>query len=138
MAPVVWGVAIAVCSLIPAVGASIVWAPVALFWLLSGDLVRGVGLIVIGAGVIGLVDNVLRPVLLSGRTSVSGLVVFIGLLGGVSAFGFVGLVLGPIVLVIAALAPQRVDASRATRESVTGQAPARSQRLDRMRPRLPL
>ena len=43
----------------------------------------------------------LRPVLLSGRTSASGLVVFIGLLGGVSAFGFVGLVLGPIVLVIA-------------------------------------
>jgi predicted PurR-regulated permease PerM len=101
VAPVVWGVAIAVCSLIPAVGASIVWAPVALFWLLSGDFVRGVSLIVIGAGVIGLVDNVLRPVLLSGRTSVSGLVVFIGLLGGVSAFGFVGLVLGPIVLVIA-------------------------------------
>ena len=43
----------------------------------------------------------LRPLLLSGRTSASGLVVFIGLLGGVSAFGFVGLVLGPIVLVIA-------------------------------------
>jgi predicted PurR-regulated permease PerM len=100
VAPVVWGVAVAVCSLIPAVGASIVWAPVAIFWLLSGEVMRGVILIVIGAGVIGLVDNVLRPVLLSGRTSVSGLVVFIGLLGGVGAFGFVGLVLGPIVLVI--------------------------------------
>ena len=85
---------------------------------------RGVALIVIGAGVIGLVDNVLRPVLLSGRTSVSGLMVFIGLLGGVSAFGFVGLVLGPIVLVIAAPLLQRVDAAGATRESVTGQAPA--------------
>jgi predicted PurR-regulated permease PerM len=99
-APVAWGVAVAICSLIPAVGASIVWAPVALWWLLSGEIVRGVVLMVVGAGVIGLVDNVLRPVLLSGRTSVSGLVVFIGLLGGVSAFGFVGLVLGPIVLVI--------------------------------------
>ena len=99
-APVAWGVAVAICSLIPAVGASIVWAPVALWWLLSGEVVRGVILIIVGAGVIGLVDNVLRPVLLSGRTSVSGLIVFIGLLGGVSAFGFVGLVLGPIVLVI--------------------------------------
>jgi predicted PurR-regulated permease PerM len=99
-APVAWGVAVAICSLIPAVGASIVWAPVALWWLLTGEVIRGVILIVVGAGVIGLVDNVLRPVLLSGRTSVSGLVVFIGLLGGVSAFGFVGLVLGPIVLVI--------------------------------------
>jgi predicted PurR-regulated permease PerM len=100
-APVAWGVAVAICSLIPAVGASIVWAPVALWWLLTGEVVRGVILIIVGAGVIGLVDNVLRPVLLSGRTSVSGLIVFIGLLGGVSAFGFVGLVLGPIVLVIA-------------------------------------
>jgi predicted PurR-regulated permease PerM len=100
-APVAWGVAVAICSLIPAVGASIVWAPAALYWLLTGDVGRGVTLIVIGAGVIGLVDNVLRPVLLSGRTSVSGLIVFIGLLGGVGAFGFVGLVLGPIVLVLA-------------------------------------
>ena len=48
-----------------------------------------------------MADNVLRPLLLSGRTSAGGLVVFIGLLGGVSAFGFVGLVLGPIVLVTA-------------------------------------
>lgn len=100
-APAAWGVAVAICSLIPAVGASIVWAPVALWWLLTGELVRGIALIVVGAGVIGLVDNVLRPILLSGRTSVSGLIVFIGLLGGVGAFGFVGLVLGPIVLVIA-------------------------------------
>ena len=56
---------------------------------------------VICAVVLGSADNVLRPLLLSGRTSASGLVVFIGLLGGASAFGFVGLVLGPIVLVIA-------------------------------------
>ena len=68
----------------------------------------GADLIVIGTHgrggmervVLGSVDNVLRPILLAGRTSASGLVVFIGLLGGVSAFGFVGIVLGPIVLVI--------------------------------------
>lgn len=100
-APVAWGVAIAVCSLIPVVGATLVWVPVAVWWLLSGEIVRGLVLVGIGAGVIGLVDNVLRPILLSGRTSVNGLVVFLGLLGGVSAFGFVGLVLGPVVLVIA-------------------------------------
>lgn len=100
-APVVWGAVIAICSLIPVVGATLVWVPVALWWLLSGEVLRGVILVAIGAGVIGLVDNVLRPVLLSGRTSVNGLIVFIGLLGGVGAFGFVGLVLGPIVLVTA-------------------------------------
>ncbi len=99
--PAAWGAAIAVCSLIPVVGTTLVWLPVAAWWLLSGEIVRGLILVAIGAGVIGLVDNVLRPVLLAGRTSANGLVVFIGLLGGVAAFGFVGLVLGPIVLVIA-------------------------------------
>ncbi|MCA1585887.1 MAG: AI-2E family transporter [Acidobacteria bacterium] len=100
-APAVWGVAMGFCSLIPVVGATLVWVPTAIWLLLSGEIGRGLVLAGIGAGVIGTADNVLRPILLSGRTSVNGLVVFIGLLGGVSAFGFVGLVLGPIVLVIA-------------------------------------
>jgi predicted PurR-regulated permease PerM len=98
-APAAWGVAIGICSLIPVVGATIVWVPVALWWLLSGAVMKAVILTGVGAGVIGMVDNVLRPVLLSGRASVNGLVVFIGLLGGAAAFGFVGLVLGPIILV---------------------------------------
>ncbi len=100
-APVAWSVVMAICSLIPVVGATLVWVPVALWFALSGEIVKAIVLTAIGAGVIGMVDNFLRPVLLSGRTSVNGLVVFIGLLGGTSAFGFVGLVLGPIVLVIA-------------------------------------
>lgn len=100
-APAVVGAAIAICSLLPVVGATIVWVPVAIWLFLSGEVVRAVVLTALCAGVLGSVDNVLRPVLLAGRTSASGLVVFIGLLGGVSAFGFVGIVLGPIVLVIA-------------------------------------
>ncbi|MFL6280901.1 MAG: AI-2E family transporter [Vicinamibacterales bacterium] len=100
-AAVIWGVVMAVCSLIPLIGAALVWAPTALWLLLSGDVVRGVILILVGILGIGLVDNILRPLLLSGRTSASGLVVFLGLLGGAAAFGFIGLVLGPIVLVTA-------------------------------------
>jgi len=100
-APAVVGAAIAICSLLPVVGATIVWVPVAIWLFLSGEMVRAVVLTALCAGVLGSVDNVLRPLLLAGRTSASGLVVFIGLLGGVSAFGFVGIVLGPIVLVIA-------------------------------------
>jgi predicted PurR-regulated permease PerM len=99
--PVAWGVAIGICSLIPVVGATLVWVPVALWWLLSGSVMKALILAGIGAGVIGMVDNILRPIILSGRASVNGLVVFIGLLGGVAAFGFVGLVLGPIILVTA-------------------------------------
>jgi predicted PurR-regulated permease PerM len=100
-APVVWGVAMALCALIPLVGSALVWVPTALWLVLSGDVARGVILVVIGVFGIGMVDNILRPVLLSGRTSASGLVIFLGLLGGVSAFGFIGLVLGPIILVTA-------------------------------------
>lgn len=100
-APAVWGVAMAICALLPVVGATIVWVPMAGWLFLSGDIARAVVLTVICAVVLGSADNVLRPLLLSGRTSASGLVVFIGLLGGVAAFGFVGLVVGPIVLVIA-------------------------------------
>jgi predicted PurR-regulated permease PerM len=100
-APVIWGVIMAMTSLIPLVGAALVWLPASLWLLLSGEVVRGIILLVIGGAGISLVDNILRPLLLSGRTSASGLVVFLGLLGGVAAFGFVGLVLGPIVLVTA-------------------------------------
>ena len=100
-APVIWGVVMAMTSLIPIVGAALVWLPTVLWLLLSGDVVRGVVLLIVGSVGISMVDNIMRPVLLSGRTSASGLVVFLGLLGGVSAFGFVGLVLGPIVLVTA-------------------------------------
>jgi predicted PurR-regulated permease PerM len=99
-APLVWGTVLGICSLLPVVGATIVWVPVAVWLFLAGDVGRAVILTGLCGLVLGSVDNVLRPVLLAGRTSASGLVVFIGLLGGVSAFGFVGIVLGPIVLVI--------------------------------------
>lgn len=99
--PLLWGVVMAFCSLIPVVGAAIVWLPAAVWLLLSDQVVRGVILIAIGVGGIGMADNILRPLLLSGRSSGSGLVVFLGLLGGVAAFGFIGVILGPVVLVTA-------------------------------------
>ena len=101
-APLLWGVVTAFCSLVPVVGSAIVWLPAAVWLLLSGEMARGVILIAVGVGGIGMADNILRPLLLSGRSSGSGLVVFIGLLGGVVAFGFIGLILGPLVLVTAA------------------------------------
>ncbi len=98
-APVVWAVVIAFASLIPAVGSALVWLPAALWLLLSGDVGRGLTMLFIGVFGISMVDNVLRPLLLSGRAQTSTLVIFFGLLGGVAAFGFVGLVVGPVILV---------------------------------------
>ena len=99
--PVFLGVLTAFFSLLPAVGSWIVWVPAAIWLFASGDVTRGLVLTGVGVGIIGMVDNVLRPILLSGRASMSGLLIFIGLLGGVSAFGFIGLVVGPVVLVTA-------------------------------------
>ena len=98
-APAFWGVVLALCSLLPVVGAALVWAPAGLWLLLSGETTRGVIMLVVGVLGISMVDNVLRPLLLSGRTQASGLVIFFGLLGGAAAFGFIGLVIGPIILV---------------------------------------
>lgn len=101
-APVVWGTVMALLSLVPLVGSSIVWGPVAAWFLLTGDVPRGIAMIGIGGGLVGMADNILRPVLLSGRSSMNGLVTFVALLGGVSAFGLIGLVFGPVVVAVGA------------------------------------
>ena len=98
-APLFWGVVLAFCSLIPVVGAALVWVPAGLGLLAVGEVGRGVAMLIVGALGISMIDNVLRPLFMSGRTQVSGLVIFFGLLGGAAAFGFVGLVIGPIILV---------------------------------------
>jgi predicted PurR-regulated permease PerM len=99
-APVFWGVIMAFFSLLP-LGAWIVWMPVALWLLLTGEVGRGIALSAIGAGGISLIDNVLRPILLAGRTEMNGLLVFISLLGGIATFGLLGLVLGPVIMATA-------------------------------------
>lgn len=98
--PVFWGVVMGFFSLLPLVGAWVVWLPAALFLLLEGEVARAIILVVVGALVIGLVDNLARPWLISGRVQLNGLLVFIGVLGGIAAFGPVGLVLGPLIMAI--------------------------------------
>jgi predicted PurR-regulated permease PerM len=96
--PVFWGVMMGFFSLLPVIGAWVIWAPAAIWLAMTGHVVQAVVLAGFGAVVVGLVDNFLRPVLLSGRAELNGLLIFIGLLGGVAVFGFLGLVLGPIIL----------------------------------------
>jgi predicted PurR-regulated permease PerM len=97
-APVFWGVMTSAFSVIPAVGSGIVWLPAAIWLFASGEVAKGIILVVFGTVVIGMADNVLRPLLLSGRTSMHGLLVFISLMGGIGAFGFIGLVMGPVAV----------------------------------------
>jgi predicted PurR-regulated permease PerM len=92
-----WGVLMVFLSMLPAVGAALVWAPVAAFLILSDDVLRGAILIAIGVGVIGLVDNVLRPPLVGKETKLPDYVVLVSTLGGLSLFGINGFVLGPMI-----------------------------------------
>lgn len=96
-APVLWGVIMAFLSLLPAIGAAVVWFPVALYLLAIGSLWHGIVLLLFGAGVIGLVDNVLRPYLVGKDTKMPDYVVLISTLGGIVAFGLNGFVLGPLI-----------------------------------------
>jgi predicted PurR-regulated permease PerM len=92
-----WAVLMAFLSLLPAVGAGLVWLPVALYLLMTGALWQGVGLIAYGVLVIGLVDNVLRPVLVGKDTQMPDYLVMITTLGGMALIGINGFVVGPAV-----------------------------------------
>jgi predicted PurR-regulated permease PerM len=100
--PLFWGVAMAFFSLVPVVGSGLIFVPAALWLGFTGHWGRALLLLVICAGVTTIVDNVLRPILLGGRTELSGLVIFISVVGGVAVFGMLGLVLGPILVATAA------------------------------------
>lgn len=95
-----WGVLMGVLSLLPAVGASLIWAPVAIYFLSTGLFAKGIGLIAYGLLVIGLVDNVLRPLLVGKDTKIPDYVILISTLGGLSLFGLNGFVIGPLIAAI--------------------------------------
>jgi predicted PurR-regulated permease PerM len=92
-----WAVIMAFLSLLPAVGAGLVWMPVALYLLATGAVWQGIALIAYGVLVIGLIDNVLRPILVGKDTRMPDYVVLISTLGGMVVFGINGFVIGPVI-----------------------------------------
>ena len=97
---VLWGAVMAVLSLLPAVGAALVWGPVAAYFFFSGEVVKGIGLTVWGVLVIGLVDNVLRPILVGKDTRMPDYLVLVATLGGIVVFGLNGFVIGPVIAAV--------------------------------------
>jgi predicted PurR-regulated permease PerM len=92
-----WGVVMAVLSLIPVVGAALIWGPVAIYLFAIGEWVQGLILAGFGAGVIGLVDNILRPILVGRDTKLPDYIVLLSTLGGFILFGMSGFVIGPLI-----------------------------------------
>lgn len=97
---IVWGVVMTFLSMIPMLGAFLVWVPAAIYLALTGHPVKAVLLVLWGTLVIGMIDNFLRPKLVGERTKLHELLIFFAVLGGLQVFGVLGIVLGPVILAI--------------------------------------
>jgi len=99
--PVVFGVLASLAALVPLVGSSLVWAPAAIMLAVQGRVGAALFLVFWGMVVVSLVDNIVRPLVVSGRAQISTLPVLLGLMGGLATFGAIGIVLGPVVIALA-------------------------------------
>jgi predicted PurR-regulated permease PerM len=96
-APLLWGVIMTLLSLVPMIGAGLVWLPVALYLFAIGDFTSAIILVGFGVAVIGLVDNILRPILVGRDTKLPDYLVLLSTLGGFTVFGMNGFVIGPLI-----------------------------------------
>jgi predicted PurR-regulated permease PerM len=98
--PAVFGVLTAFSAIVPIVGTTLVWLPGALYLILAGKTLYGVGLLLWGAIVVSRVDGILLPLLIGGQVEIPLALILVGVVGGVFAFGLMGLVIGPLLLVV--------------------------------------
>jgi predicted PurR-regulated permease PerM len=120
-----WSVATSLFSMIPLAGAASVWVAASLYLLATGAWGKAIFMAAWGAGVISTADNIVRPLVLSGRVKLHTLLIFFSLLGGVKAFGIIGLFLGPIIVSVAMalleiLQEERIDWERRSGAAVAG------------------
>ncbi|MFB0508668.1 MAG: AI-2E family transporter [Thermodesulfobacteriota bacterium] len=99
-APIFWGTVMVFLSFLPIVGPVLVWGPVVVYFFFQGSFLKGIILLIWGGAVVGLSDNFLRPMLISKRTKLHTILLFFGVLGGIKAFGLLGLMVGPLVVTI--------------------------------------
>lgn len=98
--PIFWGTAMALLSFIPIGGTALIWVPLAITLLIQGMFLKAVVLLALGVFVISMADNLLRPLFISSRTNIHPLLLFFAVLGGIQAFGLIGLVAGPLVMTL--------------------------------------
>lgn len=99
-APVIWGMAMAIMSFIPMLGTFSIWGPAVVYLFLQGLLLQGFILLIVGTFGISMVDNILKPVIIGGRTKMPTLLIFFSVLGGLKFFGLIGLIMGPLVVAL--------------------------------------
>jgi predicted PurR-regulated permease PerM len=96
--PAFWGTVMIPTSVIPVVGSALIWGPAAVYLLVAGHVVPGVGLIVWGGVLVSVIDNVLKPILMKGSRSTPSIFILFSILGGITYFGMIGFILGPLIL----------------------------------------
>ena len=94
------GILAALCSIIPVIGTGLVWGPAAIYLIATGSPIRGIVLLGIGFGIISMLDNIIRPLIVGTRVQANAFVLMLAMLGGVQAFGFLGLFIGPVVIAL--------------------------------------
>jgi predicted PurR-regulated permease PerM len=96
--PAFWGTVMIPASVIPVVGSTIIWGPAAIYLLFTGHVASGVGLILWGGVVVSVIDNILKPILVKGSSETPSIFILFSILGGLTYFGMIGFILGPLIL----------------------------------------
>jgi len=96
--PAFWGTVMIPAAVIPVVGSTIIWGPAAVYLLFTGHIGAGVGLILWGGVVVSLIDNILKPILMKGSSETPSIFILFSILGGLTYFGMIGFILGPLIL----------------------------------------
>jgi predicted PurR-regulated permease PerM len=99
-APFTLGAAMFFCALLPIGGTMLVWLPASIYLIMNDHVAAGIFLLAWGAVVVSMIDNLLRPIFIKGRTRMHLLLISFGIFGGLSAFGFIGLFVGPLVIAL--------------------------------------
>ncbi len=99
-APILWGIILGLGTFVPMIGTAIVWGPASIYLLVTGQYLKGAALLAFSLLVISQIDYFLRPYLISGKTELHNLFLFLGIIGGINVFGLLGLILGPMVIAL--------------------------------------
>ncbi|MBR9692155.1 AI-2E family transporter [Candidatus Woesearchaeota archaeon] len=95
--PITWGIIIAFLTFVPFIGAAVIWVPAMIIQIMNGSIGNAVGILV-GGSIIAYIDTFIKPRVIGGRAAIHPAITLIGLLGGLKLIGFVGIIIGPIVL----------------------------------------
>ncbi len=98
--PLLWGIVMIILAILPFIGPALVWLPMGIIQIASGNLFSGIGILAYGISVVSIIDNVIKPKLISRKANIHPVLILLGIVGGIKLFGLIGLILGPLILAI--------------------------------------